>query len=96
MLTRLIHAIGFGWAMKSCAFLILALLAFANATVTSRLAPTGRPFVIKAFIQPLTELPFLALAAAIFLYYCESNLIQEIIDILIQKGAWMFQIFSSW
>jgi len=71
VLIRLIPEVGFGWAIRICAFLILALLVGANLTVTSRIPPTKRPFRIQAFIKPLGELPFALLTAAIFFFYCE-------------------------
>ena len=71
MVTQLISRVGFGWAMRTCAFLILVLLVFANATVTSRLAPTKRPFSVLAFVRPLKEPTFFVLTAALFFFYCK-------------------------
>jgi len=73
MVVHLIPEVGFGWAMRICVFLILALLVFANFTLRSRLAPTKRPFSPRAFVRPLREPSFLLLTAAIFFFYCESN-----------------------
>ena len=70
MVVRLIPEVGFGWAMRICAFLILALLVFANLTVRSRIPPTKRPFSAMAFIRPLKEPTFTLLTAAIFFFYC--------------------------
>ncbi|KAL1840931.1 hypothetical protein VTK73DRAFT_3624 [Phialemonium thermophilum] len=39
MISRLINQVGYGWALRSAAFLILALVLIANATVRSRLPP---------------------------------------------------------
>jgi predicted small integral membrane protein len=69
MVVHLIPEIGFGWTMRTCAFLILALLLFANLTVTSRIRPTRRPFSVMAFIRPLKEPSFALLTSAIFLFY---------------------------
>jgi hypothetical protein len=44
MVVHLIPEVGFGWALRICAFLILALLIFANLTVRSRIAPTKAIF----------------------------------------------------
>lgn len=71
MVIKLIPEVGFGWAMRICAFLILALLIFANLTVRSRIAPTKRPFKPMAFITPLKEPPFALLTGAIFFFYCK-------------------------
>ncbi|MCJ1428107.1 hypothetical protein MMC29_006015 [Sticta canariensis] len=69
MVVHLIPEVGFGWAMRICAFLILALLIFANLTVRSRIAPTKRPFDPMAFVRPLSEPTFLLLTGAIFFFY---------------------------
>lgn len=69
MVTHLIPEVGFGWTLRICAFLILALLTFAIFTVKSRLKPQRRPFRVKAFFVPLKEPPFALLTAAIFFFY---------------------------
>ncbi|TDZ40373.1 MFS transporter asaE [Colletotrichum spinosum] len=69
MLMHLIPEVGFGWSMRICAFLILALLIWANLTVRSRIPPTKRPFRVMAFVRPLQELPFGLLTAAIYFFY---------------------------
>lgn len=70
MVVKLIPEVGFGWEMRICAFLILALIVFANLTVRSRIAPTKRPFSAMAFIRPLKEPTFTLLTGAIFFFYC--------------------------
>ncbi|KAL1971167.1 hypothetical protein VTN77DRAFT_119 [Rasamsonia byssochlamydoides] len=72
MLIHLIPEVGFGWAMRTCAFLILALLIFANLTVRARTAPVKRPFSLMAFVRPLGEPTFALLTAAIFFFYCNN------------------------
>ncbi|KZF20525.1 major facilitator superfamily transporter [Xylona heveae TC161] len=69
MLIHLLPEVGFGWAMRICAFLILALLIFANLTVRSRIAPTKRPFQLMAFVRPLREPSFSLLTASIFFFF---------------------------
>ncbi|OCL10364.1 major facilitator superfamily transporter [Glonium stellatum] len=69
MVIHLIPEVGFGWAMRICAFLILGLLIFANLTVRSRIAPTKRPFSPMAFVRPLKEPSFFLLTAAVFFFY---------------------------
>ena len=71
MVVRLIPEVGFGWSMRICAFLILALLTFANLTVRSRIQPSRRPFSVMAFVRPLKEPSFTLLTAAIFFFYCK-------------------------
>ena len=71
MVIHLLPEVGFGWTMRICAFLILALLIFANLTVRSRIPPSKRPFSAMAFVKPLGEPAFLMLTLAIFFFYCE-------------------------
>jgi len=82
MVVHLIPEVGFGWTMRICAFLILALLLFANLTVRSRIEPTRRPFSTMAFIRPLREPSFALLTLSIFFFYwgmfvstCDSALL---------------------
>jgi MFS family permease len=69
IVARMIDEVGFGWAMRTCAFLILGLMIFANLSLRSRIPPTKRPFRIMAFIYPLKELPMFLLVAALFFFY---------------------------
>ncbi|KAI9892674.1 MAG: hypothetical protein M1814_001368 [Vezdaea aestivalis] len=69
MIDRLIPQIGFGWAMRATAFLMLGLLIFANLTVKSRLPPSPKPLVLKEFVTPLTEVPFLTVLIACMLFF---------------------------
>ncbi|KAH8649808.1 major facilitator superfamily domain-containing protein [Xylariales sp. PMI_506] len=61
MLIRLINTIGYPWAIRTAAFLILALLSVAIATVRSRHAPQKSDFTVKHFVQPFRERTFLPL-----------------------------------
>ncbi|KAF1832297.1 monocarboxylate permease-like protein [Decorospora gaudefroyi] len=69
MVTHLIPSIGFGWAMRSTAFLLLGLLVIANIILKSRLPPPKRAFQPKEFVKPFTELPFRLLALCAFFTY---------------------------
>ncbi|KAH6884205.1 major facilitator superfamily domain-containing protein [Thelonectria olida] len=69
MLINLIPKVGFGWSMRICAFIILALLVVANLTIRCRIPPVKRPFSIVALFRPLTELDFILLTLAIFFFY---------------------------
>ena len=73
MIIHLLPEVGFGWTLRICAFLILALLVFANLTVRSRIAPTKRPFSAVAFVRPLKVPSFALLTAAVFFFYCKSS-----------------------
>lgn len=59
MLPKLISEVGFPWAMRIAAFIILFLLIIANFTMTSRTPPHPHPLVLKSFVSPFAEAPFL-------------------------------------
>ncbi|EHY53570.1 hypothetical protein HRR83_003779 [Exophiala dermatitidis] len=69
IVSRMIRETGFPWAMRTCAFLILALCIFANLTLRTRLPPTKRPFSIWAFIHPFREVPMVLTTLAAFFFY---------------------------
>jgi MFS family permease len=56
MISRLIPQVGFPWAMRSSAFLVLGLLAIANMTVASRLPPDPKPMSRQAILGPFFDL----------------------------------------
>ncbi|KAK5096195.1 hypothetical protein LTS08_007801 [Lithohypha guttulata] len=69
VVSRMIPRVGFPWAMRTCAFLVLGLGIFANLTVRSRVIPTKRKFELMAFVRPLREVPFALVAIALFIFY---------------------------
>ena len=69
IVSRMIPRQGFPWAMRTCAFLVLALGIFANFTVRSRVPPMKRKFEFMAFVRPFKEVPFLLVTIATFLFY---------------------------
>lgn len=69
MVEQLVLKVGFGWAMRICAFLILFLSVFAFLTVRSRIPPTPAPFRFMDFVDPLFELPYLCTGISSFLFY---------------------------
>ncbi|CAD0094615.1 unnamed protein product [Aureobasidium mustum] len=69
MVNKLIPRIGFGWTMRVCGFLVLALMLVANATVKSRLPPRPKPFHIMQFIRPLKETPYLLTVLGSFFFF---------------------------
>lgn len=73
IIINLLPRVGFGWTIRCCAFLILALLVFANLTLTSRIKPQKRPLEFLAFVRPLREPAFALWTAAVFFFYCEFN-----------------------
>ena len=69
MVERLVREVGFGWAMRTSAFLILFMLIIANLTVKSRIPPSPKPLVMMEFVHPLMEVPFLLICIASFLFF---------------------------
>jgi MFS family permease len=69
MVNHLVREIGFGWAMRTVAFLFLLLLVIANLTIKSRLPPLKKPFHVMEFVTPFTEKPFFLLALSGFFVY---------------------------
>ena len=69
MVDHVIDQAGFPWAMRSAAFLLLALLIYANLTVRSRLPPSPKPWSLMEFILPFQELPFLLVVSTSFLFF---------------------------
>lgn len=63
MSQRLIPEVGFRWAMRKGAFVILFLLIIANLTIRSRLPPSPRPLSRSALTQPLREMKMLLVTA---------------------------------
>ncbi|PLB55088.1 monocarboxylate permease-like protein [Aspergillus steynii IBT 23096] len=69
MVQHLIPRVGFGWTMRICAFLVLAMLIFATWTVSSRMEHRPKPMKIVDYVKPLAELDFCILCAACFFLY---------------------------
>ncbi|KAJ5574608.1 monocarboxylate permease [Penicillium hetheringtonii] len=69
MVSKLIPQVGFGWAMRICAFLILFMLAIANVTIKSRLKPQKKGFDVMNFIRPLHDIRFVLTVAAAFCFF---------------------------
>jgi hypothetical protein len=69
MVTRLLPQVGFGWTIRICAFLILALCIFGNFTVRSRFPPSKKPFELKAYIRPFKDPTFAFISFGVFLFW---------------------------
>ncbi|KAK4539674.1 hypothetical protein LTR36_010437 [Oleoguttula mirabilis] len=69
MVQRMIKEVGFGWAMRTAAFLILALMIVANLTVKSRTPPFPKPWNFVDFLRPLKEVPFDLISLGAFLFF---------------------------
>jgi hypothetical protein len=76
MVSRLMVEVGFGWAMRICAFLILGLLSVADLFIKSRIPPYPRPVKLMDFFTPPTE-PAFALLTSVCAScaLCWSNLL---------------------
>ena len=66
MLSHLIRSLGFGWALRICAFVILGLLIIACMTVRSFYPPRPHKVTWPELAKPFTELQFVILAVAFF------------------------------
>lgn len=69
IVSKMIPEVGFPWAMRTCAFLILGLMIFANFTVTCRVPPIKRKFELMAFIRPFKEPTYALVVTALWLFY---------------------------
>ncbi|KAF2147540.1 uncharacterized protein K452DRAFT_199557, partial [Aplosporella prunicola CBS 121167] len=69
MVDELVRTVGFAWAMRGAAFLILGLLIIANATITSRLPPSPKSLTITEYIHPFTYPPFSLLTTGAFIFF---------------------------
>ncbi|THZ73711.1 monocarboxylate permease-like protein [Aureobasidium pullulans] len=69
MVKYLLPEVGFGWTMRICAFLILALWLITMATITSNLPHGGRKFEISDYTRPFTEAKFLILLGFCYFLY---------------------------
>ncbi|KAL4929367.1 MCT family MFS transporter [Aspergillus undulatus] len=68
LVTRLIRETGFGWAMRTCAFLILALLIVAILTVRPYKPPEPRKVTRAELMKPFKEIKFLLLTIGLFIF----------------------------
>ncbi|KAJ5082920.1 monocarboxylate permease [Penicillium argentinense] len=69
MVSKLIPQVGFPWAMRICAFLILFMLGIANLTLKSRLKPQKKVFHVMNFIRPLGDIKFVLTVGAAFFFF---------------------------
>jgi MFS family permease len=68
MITHLIPQVGYGWAMRIAAFLILFLLLIANLTVRSRIKLDAPKLAAKDLRHPFHELTFLLVIGGFALF----------------------------
>lgn len=68
MVSHLIPKLGYGWAMRICAFVILGLLIIANLTVRPFKPPRPRKVTREQLLKPLKETGFLLIIGCFFLF----------------------------
>lgn len=71
MVQHLMPSVGFGWAVRTCAFLIMGMLIFANLTITSNWEHKPKTFDIMSYVRPVGEANFCIMAASCFFLYCK-------------------------
>ncbi|KAJ5729095.1 monocarboxylate transporter [Penicillium malachiteum] len=59
MVSKLMDKVGYGWTMRTAAFMILALLVVANLTVRSRVPPKPRTMSKETLLKPFREIKML-------------------------------------
>lgn len=69
LIDHLINEVGFGWAIRISAFLILAMLIFSNLTVRSRIPPFPKDLALVGYVKPLQERVYLLTSLGSFLFY---------------------------
>jgi MFS family permease len=69
MASHLIPEIGFAWTMRTIAFLLLALLGVAIATVKARLPRKPRAFKLSVFVEPFKDTAFNLLTLSSFFFF---------------------------
>jgi MFS family permease len=67
MMSNMIRTVGYGWAMRTAAFLILVLLIIANLTLKSRRVRVQTKLPRQSLVQPFRELTFVTLCLGLFL-----------------------------
>jgi len=68
MVTRLIRQVGYGWAMRICAFMILGLLIVANLTIRANHPPRPQKITRAQLAKPFRETEFLLVACGFFCF----------------------------
>ncbi|KAH8168295.1 major facilitator superfamily protein [Sarocladium implicatum] len=68
MVTRLIREVGFGWAMRTCGFLVLALLIVANLTVRTIHPPRPKKMTSEDLARPFHEPAYVLLTLGFLLF----------------------------
>jgi len=73
MAEHLLPNVGFGWTMRTCAFLILGMLAVTYLAISSNLQHTPQPFKLSQYLGPMRETNFCIMCISTFFLYCTQN-----------------------
>ncbi|PKS12587.1 hypothetical protein jhhlp_000795 [Lomentospora prolificans] len=68
MVRRLIQELGYGWAMRICAFMILGLLIVANLTIRARHPPRPQKMTGSQLAKPFREFEFILVLLGFFCF----------------------------
>jgi MFS family permease len=68
MVSHLIRLVGYAWAMRACAFLVLFLLIITNLTVRTYRPPIAQKVTRAQLAKPCTEIEFVLIMAAFFCF----------------------------
>ncbi|KAM6537994.1 hypothetical protein FALCPG4_003885 [Fusarium falciforme] len=68
MVSRMIREVGFGWAMRTCGFLILGLLIIANLTIKALHPPHPQNMSKAQMVKPLREPEFVLVILGFFFF----------------------------
>ncbi|CAK7200680.1 hypothetical protein SEUCBS139899_003378 [Sporothrix eucalyptigena] len=69
MLDQLITRVGFAWAVRSVAFLFLALLAISITTVRSRVPPRPKPLVVGDYLKSFSDPLYMLTTIGCFFFF---------------------------
>jgi MFS family permease len=94
MVDHLVNQVGFGWAMRSSAFLILGLLIIANITISSRLQHHPKKVYLIEFVYPFKDILFLLAITASFLFYLGFFLPLNFLIVQAQKNGMSVHLAS--
>ncbi len=96
MLNRLIRSVGYGWAMRASAFLILGLLILAIVTVKSRHPPAKNVITAKQMTRPFKEPGFAMMLAGMVRPSAISFLVSIYRGVSGTDTACFWRFTSSW
>lgn len=96
MVNRLIPRVGFGWTMRSVAFIILFGVIVSSATIRSNRAHVPSPFSLRTYITPLQDQRFSMLCVSMTLFGFGLFLLFNFIPLAAQADgmSWELSVYS--